>query len=88
MVIKQKKSWNIFSVKTSTESRDIKCDNFPYQSIDSGLFYKKINERLKKNKNIKFYKNMDNLNTSNSFIFNSVPTLQNIDTKTTLGWQS
>ena len=75
-----KKNWNEFSIKTPSDSKFIKCDNFPYQSIDSGLFYKKINERLKKNKNIKFYKNMDNLNTSNSFIFNSVPTLQNIDT--------
>ena len=38
-----KKSWHNFSIKTSTSSKVIKCDNFPYQSIDSGLFYKKIN---------------------------------------------
>ena len=42
------KSWNNFSIKTSNNFRNIKCGNFPYQSIDSGLFYKKVNERLKK----------------------------------------
>ena len=71
-----KKSWKKFSIKTSSDSKIIKCDNFPYQSIDSGLFYNKINERLIKNKNIKFFKNIKDLNTNNSFIFNSVPLLQ------------
>ncbi len=74
-----KKNWMEFSIKTSSDSKFIKCDNFPYQSIDSGLFYKKINERLAKNKNIRFFKNINDLNTSNSFIFNSVPNLKNID---------
>ncbi len=72
-----KKSWKEFSIKTSSDSKVIKCDNFPYQSIDSGLFYRKINERLAKNKNIKFFKNIEELNTNNSFIFNSVPSTQN-----------
>ena len=72
-----KKSWHNFSIKTSTSSKVIKCDNFPYQSIDSGLFYKKINEKLKKNKNINFYKDLTNLKTNNSFIFNSVSSFQN-----------
>jgi len=67
-----KKSWNNFSIKTSKNFINIKCDNFPYQSIDSGLFYNKINERLKKNKNISFYKNIKDINVDNSFIFNSV----------------
>ena len=43
-----KKNWYNFSIKTSGKSKIIKCDNFQYQSIDSGLFYKKITERLKK----------------------------------------
>jgi len=72
-----KKSWKEFSIKTSSNSKIIKCDNFPYQSIDSGLFYKKINEKLAKNKNIKFFKNIKELNTNNSFVFNSVPSVQN-----------
>ena len=79
-----KKSWKEFSVKTPSNSKIIKCDNFPYQSIDSGLFYKKISERLEKNKNIKFFKNIKELNTENAFIFNSVPSLQ--DNKSNL-WQ-
>ena len=75
-----KKNWKEFAIKTSSVSKVIKCDAFPYQSVDSGLFYNKINERLEKNKNIKFFKNTDDINTNNSFIFNSVPRLQNIDT--------
>ena len=72
-----KKSWKEFSIKTPSDSKVIKCDNFPYESIDSGLFYNKINDRLGKNKNIKFFKNIKDLNTNNSFIFNSVPSLKN-----------
>ena len=72
-----KKTWHNFSIKTSNNFEVIKCDNFPYQSVDSGLFYKKINERLKKNKNINFYKEIKDLNINNSFIFNSVPTFKN-----------
>ena len=68
-----KKSWKQFSIKTNSETKVIKCDQFPYESIDSGLFYEKINTRLKKNKNIKFFKNINDLNISKSFIFNSLP---------------
>ena len=71
-----KKSWNNFTIKTSTKSKNIKCDNFPYQSIDSGLFYNKIISRLKKNKNIFFYKNIKDISINNSFIFNSVPSIK------------
>ncbi len=71
-----KKEWNEFSIKTNFESKIIKCDQFPYVSIDSGLFYDKINTRLKKNKNIKFFKNIKDLNTTNSFIFNSLPSFK------------
>ena len=71
-----KKSWKQFSIKTNSETKVIKCDQFPYESIDSGLFYNKINTRLKKNKNIKFFKNINDLNTSKSFIFNSLPSIR------------
>ena len=71
-----KKSWKEFSIKTKSESKVIKCDNFPYESIDSGLFYNKINTQLKKNRNIKFFKDIKDLNTNNSFIFNSLPSLE------------
>ena len=69
------KSWKEFSVKVPSNSKVIKCDSLPYQSIDSGLFYNKINEKLAKNKNIKFFKNIKDLNINNAFIFNSVPSL-------------
>ncbi|MDC0205195.1 lycopene cyclase family protein [Pelagibacteraceae bacterium] len=71
-----KKSWNNFSINTSTKSKNIKCDNFPYQSIDSGLFYKKVIDRLKENKNIFFCKSLKDISTNNAFIFNSVPSIK------------
>ena len=67
------KSWNNFSINSPSESIELRTENFPYQSIDSGLYYKKINAELSKNKNIHFFKNINEINTNNSFIFNSVP---------------
>ena len=71
------KSWENFSINIASETNFLKCDGYPYQSINSGLFYKKINNKLKENKNIKFFKNISEVNTENSFIFNSVPSLKN-----------
>ena len=71
-----KKSWKNFSINSSTETKHLKCDNYPYQSIDSGLFYKKIITKLKENKNISFFKNIEEVNQDNSFIFNSVPSIK------------
>ena len=67
------KSWNNFSINSPSGSHELKTKSFPYQSIDSGLYYKKINTSLSKNKNIHFFKNMSEIDTNNSFIFNSVP---------------
>jgi lycopene beta-cyclase len=67
------KSWNSFSINSSSGSHELKTKNFPYQSINSELYYKKINTTLSKNKNIKFFKNINEISTNNSFIFNSVP---------------
>ena len=80
-----KNSWKQFSIKTNSETKVIKCDQFPYESIDSGLFYDKINIRLKKNKNIKFFKSIKDIDINKSFIFNSLPTLKE-DNDTDL-WQ-
>ena len=66
------KSWNNFSINTSETSLECRNEKYPYQSIDSGKFYDKINLRLSTNKNIQFFKNIDELNTKNSIIFNSV----------------
>ena len=68
-----KKTWNNFSVNIPNKTKFLECSDYPYQSIDSGLFYTKINEKLKENKNINFYKNINEINSKNSFVFNSVP---------------
>ena len=67
------KSWNNFSINTTSGFHELRSKKFPYQSIDSGLFYKKINKKLSLNNNIKFFKNINEVSTANSFIFNSVP---------------
>jgi lycopene beta-cyclase len=72
------KSWNNFSINSPSGSVELKIEKFPYQSVNSDLFYKKINDALSKNKNIKFFKNISEINTNNSFVFNSVPE-QNMD---------
>jgi len=71
-----KKYWDNFSINIPGRTNYLECKNFPYQSIDSGLFYEKVNNRLKENKNISFFQSIDQINTKNSFIFNSVPSIQ------------
>ena len=75
------KSWNNFSINTGFKSIKLESKNFPYQTIDSGLFYKKINNELHKNNNIRFFTNLSEINTDKSFIFNSVPTLNSDKSK-------
>ena len=70
------KNWKNFSVNAPNKTNFLECENYPYQSIDSGLFYEKINNSLKKNKNIFFLKELKDINTKNSFIFNSVPSIK------------
>tara|TARA_B100001057_G_C22834419_1_gene944672 strand:+ start:585 stop:1655 length:1071 start_codon:yes stop_codon:yes gene_type:complete len=66
------KSWSNFTLNTSDDSHELRTSKFPYQSIDSGKFYEKINSRLSKNKNINFFKYLGEINSSNSIIFNSI----------------
>tara|TARA_B100001758_G_scaffold237909_1_gene240508 strand:+ start:297 stop:1367 length:1071 start_codon:yes stop_codon:yes gene_type:complete len=68
-----KKNWKNFSINIPNKTKFLECKKYPYQTIDSGLFYKKINETLEKNKNINFFKSISDINSENSFIFNSVP---------------
>jgi Lycopene cyclase protein. len=79
-----KKNWSNFSINIPNKTQHLECKNYPYQSIDSGLFYEKINKKLKENKNISFYKNISEINSENSFIFNSVPKL---DSNKNFLWQ-
>jgi len=71
-----KKSWANFSINVPGKTKHLECKDYLYQSVDSGLFYKKINNRLKENNNISFFKNIEEINTRNSFIFNSVPNIK------------
>jgi len=74
------KSWNNFSINSELGSHEVVNKEYPYQTIDSGLFYKKVLNQLKQNKNIQFFKNTDQLNLNNSFIFNSIPSKENDQT--------
>ena len=74
-----KKNWESFSINTPAETKFVECNELPYQSIESGLFYEKIITALKKNKNIYFYRNVGEVNLNNTFIFNSVPSLESKD---------
>ena len=66
------KSWNNFSINTKLGSIQIINKEYPYQTVDSSLFYNKILNRIKQNKNIEFFENTKQLNLENSFIFNSI----------------
>ena len=71
-----KKNWENFSINIPNKTNYLHCKSSPYQSIDSGLFYEKINNSLSENKNISFFKDINQINLKNSFIFNSVPSIK------------
>ena len=71
-----KKSWQNFSINIPNKTKYLECIGYPYQSIDSGLYYEKINSRLNHNTNIFFFKDLNEINSNNSFIFNSVPSIE------------
>jgi len=73
-----KKSWKKFSINIPNKTKFLECDKLPYQSIDSGLFYEKINSILKQNLNISFYSDISEISLNNSFIFNSVPSKDSV----------
>ena len=68
-----KKNWENFSINIPKKTNYLQCKSFPYQSIDSGLFYEKINNKLNENKKISYFKDVSEISLKNSFIFNSVP---------------
>ena len=72
-----KKSWNNFTINTPNNTKYVDCETTPYQTIDSGMFYEKILSKLKLNKNIQFFKSIDEIDKSNSIVFNSVPNFEN-----------
>ena len=72
-----KKSWDNFTINSPNDTKYVECQATPYQTIDSGLFYNKILSKLRLNKNIFFFKNINEINNTNSIIFNSVPQIDN-----------
>lgn len=67
-----KKSWTQFEIKAEKGIKSHSSSRYPYQCIDSGLFYEKILNTLKKNTNISFFKHKKDIGKNNSIIFNSV----------------
>ena len=65
-----KKRWKDYTInfKGNVEYKD--CKETPYESIDSGLFYKKILNKINKNPNIQFFKDISEVNTENAILFN------------------
>ena len=66
------KSWNNFTINISEKFHELQNKEFPYQSIDSGKFYTKINSKLSENPNINFFKNINKINIKKAIVFNSV----------------
>ena len=66
------KSWNNFTINTSENTKELTNKKFPYQSIDSGKLYQKINSKLSTNSNVSFFKNLKEIKSENSIIFNSI----------------
>ena len=71
-----KKSWENFSINMPNKTNYLECINYPYQSIDSSLYYEKISNKLDQNTNISFFNDLKEINSNNSFIFNSVPSIK------------
>ena len=38
-------SWENFSINMPNKTKYLECINYPYQSIDSGLYYEKISNK-------------------------------------------
>jgi lycopene beta-cyclase len=66
------KSWNNFTINSSEGFHELINKSFPYQSINSEKFYKKINTKLSLNPNVSCFKSLNEINSKNSLIFNSV----------------
>ena len=66
------KSWNNFTINSSEGFHELINKSFPYQSINSEKFYKKINSKLNLNPSVSYFKSLNEINSENSLIFNSV----------------
>ncbi|MAV63803.1 MAG: lycopene cyclase [Candidatus Marinimicrobia bacterium] len=67
------KSWNDFYLKCDNKKVRVNCSKYPYQSINSNLFYEKILSSLKINPNIFFTEYSDKIDLKSGIVFNSIP---------------
>ena len=75
------KNWSNFTINIKGKTHHLNCNETPYQTINSGFFYKKIISSLKSNPNIHFFKNISEINSEKSLIFNSVPSKEEFKNK-------
>ena len=66
-------SWDNFFLQWGNKRIDVDCSKYPYQTINSNLFYKKIISNLRKNSNIDFTNKLDQIDLQNGIVFNSIP---------------
>ena len=67
------KSWKSFQIRNNNKETIVDCEKFPYVSIDSNLFYKKVLNNLYKNSNISFSKSTADVDLNHGIVFNSIP---------------
>ena len=62
IIAEVKKNWVNFSINIAHKTNHLECNSYPYQSVDSGLFYEKINNKLRENENIIFFNDLNEIN--------------------------
>ena len=66
-------SWNNFFIQWGNKRIEVDCSRYPYQSVNSNLFYKKIILNLRKNSNIDFTDKSNEIDLTHGIVFNSIP---------------
>ena len=65
--------WNSFKVIGPSGQTQVNCEDTPYESVDSGRFYRKVLDRLAGNNAIQFVPSSNHLQLGDALVFNSVP---------------
>ena len=74
------KTWNHFEILNEKKNINVECGNFPYQTVDSKLYYNKILTEIKKNSNIEFHTSDKLVNLNHGIFFNSAHKKNNTST--------
>ena len=81
------KSWKQFELINGNNKVNVACKNYPYQTIDSKLYYNKILSEIKKNSNIYFHTSDDKVDLNEGIFFNSVYNKDRKQKKSKIFWQ-